>query len=84
VAPDIVDEAFDAGRDAVRVLFAAQAERIAGLEAEIAEFRRLIDRSSKNSSLPPSRDSREARQERPKKNKQARRAAALESQLGRR
>lgn len=67
MAPDIVDEAFDAGRDAVRVLFAAQAERIAVLEAEIAEFRRLIDRSSKNSSLPPSRDSREAREERPKK-----------------
>lgn len=67
MAPDIVDEAFDAGRDAVRVLFAAQAERIAVLEAEIAELRRLIDRSSKNSSLPPSRDSREAREERPKK-----------------
>ena len=67
MAPDIVDEAFDAGRDAVRVLFAAQAERIAVLEAEIAELRRLIDRSSKNSSLPPSRDSREVREERPKK-----------------
>jgi hypothetical protein len=36
VAPDIVDEAFDAGRDAVRVLFAAQAERIVVLESEIA------------------------------------------------
>jgi transposase len=67
VARDIVDEAFDAGRDAVRILFAAQAERIAALEAEIAELRRLITRSSKNSSLPPSRDSREARQRRPKK-----------------
>jgi transposase len=64
---DIVDEAWDAGRDAVRVLFAAQAERIAALEAEIAELRRLIGQSSKNSSLPPSRDSREAREQRPKK-----------------
>jgi transposase len=67
MARDIVDEAWDAGRDAVRVLFAAQAERIAALEAEIAELRRLIGQSSKNSSLPPSRDSREAREQRPKK-----------------
>jgi transposase len=67
VARDIVDEAFDAGRDAVRVLFAVQAERIAVLEAEIAELRRLIDRSSTNSSLPPSRDSPQAREQRPKK-----------------
>lgn len=65
--PDIVDEAFDAGRDAVRILFAAQAARIAALDAEIAELRRLIGRSSTNSSLPPSRDSREAREQRPKK-----------------
>jgi transposase len=67
VARDIVDEAFEAGRDAVRVLFGAQAERIAVLEAEIAELRRLIDRSSQNSSLPPSRDSPMAREQRPKK-----------------
>lgn len=65
--PDVVDVAFDAGRDAVKALFAAQAERIAALEAEIEELKRLMGRSSKNSSLPPSRDSREARQERKKK-----------------
>ncbi len=46
---------FDAGRDAVQALFAAQAERIRVLEAEIEELKRLISRSSNNSSLPPSR-----------------------------
>ena len=64
--PDVVDIAFDAGRDAVRALFAAQAERIAALEAEVEELRRLIGRDSRNSSLPPSRDSREGRKQRPK------------------
>lgn len=67
VALDIVDQAFDAGRDAVRALFAAQAQRIEVLEAEIAELKRLIGRSSQNSSLPPSRDSTAARGQRPKK-----------------
>jgi transposase len=67
VPPDVVDVAFDAGRDAVRALFAAQAERIAALEAEVEELKRLLGRSSKNSSLPPSRDSREAREQRSKK-----------------
>jgi transposase len=67
VAADVVDVAFDAGRDAVRALFAAQGERIAALEAEIEELKRLLSRSSNNSSLPPSRDSREARQDRKKK-----------------
>jgi transposase len=67
VERDIVDEAFDAGRDAVRAVVAAQAERIAMLEAEIAELKRLIGRSSLNSSLPPSRDSPNAREQRPKK-----------------
>lgn len=64
---DIVDQAFDLGRDAVRALFAAQSERIAVLEAEIEELKRLIGRSSSNSSLPPSRDSRQAREQRAKK-----------------
>ena len=67
MARDIVDEAFDSGRDAVRLLVAAQADRIAALEAEIAELRRLIGRSSNNSSLPPSRDSPQARKQRSKK-----------------
>lgn len=65
--PDVVDIAFDAGRDAVRVLFAAQTERITALEAEVEELKRLIGRNSRNSSLPPSRDSREGRQQRQKK-----------------
>ena len=67
MARDIVDEAFDSGRDAVRLLVAAQAERIAALEAEIAELRRLVGRSSNSSSLPPSRDSPQARKQRSKK-----------------
>lgn len=64
---DVVDVAFDAGRDAVRALFAAQAREIAALRAEIEELKRLMGRSSNNSSLPPSRDSREARERRSKK-----------------
>lgn len=63
----IVDLAFDQGRDAVQVLFAAQSERIAVLEAEVAELKRLMGRNSNNSSLPPSRDSRQAREQRSKK-----------------
>jgi len=67
VARDILDEAFDAGRDAVRVLFAVQAERIAVLEAEIAELRRLIDRSSTNSSCRHRAGLAPGRKQRPKK-----------------
>jgi transposase len=67
MAGDIVDQALDAGRDAVRALFAAQAARIGVLEAEIEELKRLIGRSSNNSSLPPSRDTPEARAQRPAK-----------------
>jgi transposase len=51
----------------VRALFAAQAERIAALEAEIEELKRLIGRNSSNSSVAPSKDSREAREQRSKK-----------------
>jgi transposase len=61
---DVVDLAFDAGRDAVRAVFVAQSERIAVLEAELEELKRLIGRSSNNSSLPPSRDSPQARGQR--------------------
>lgn len=64
---DVVDVAFDAGREGVRALFAAQTERIVALEAEVEELKRLIGRNSRNSSLPPSRDSREGREQRPKK-----------------
>jgi transposase len=67
VLPEVVDIAFDSGRDAVRALVAAQAEEIAGLRVEIEELKRLMGRNSKNSSLPPSRDSREARNQRSKK-----------------
>lgn len=56
--PGVVGVAFDAGRDAVRALFAAQTQRIGALEAEVEELKRLMGRSSKNSSLPPSRNSR--------------------------
>jgi hypothetical protein len=64
---DVVDFAFDAGRGAGRALVAAQAGRIAALEAEVEELKRLMGRSSRNSSLAPSKDSREARWQRPKK-----------------
>lgn len=67
MARDIVDQAFDAGRDAVRALLVAQAERIGVLEAEIEELKRLIARNSNNSSLPPSRDAPQAREQRSKK-----------------
>ena len=48
-------------------MFAAQAERIAALEAEIEELKRLMGRNSNNSSMAPSKDSREAREQRSKK-----------------
>jgi transposase len=64
VPADLVDVAFDQGRDAVRALFAAQAERIAALEAEVAELKRLIGRNSNNSSMAPSKDSPQAREQR--------------------
>ncbi len=62
MALDIVD----AGRDAVLALFAVQSERIRVLEAAVEELNRLIARSSNNSSLPPSRDSRQARERGPR------------------
>ena len=63
-----------AGRDAVVALIEAQAARIdelvasnAALAARVEELERQAGRSSRNSSLPPSRDSPQARKERPKK-----------------
>jgi transposase len=67
VARDPVDLALEAGADAVRALFLAQAERIAALEAELEELKRLLGRNSKNSSMAPSKDSPRAREQRPKK-----------------
>jgi len=67
VPADIVDVAFEQGRDAVRALFAAQADQIAALRAEIEELKRLLGRNSNNSSMAPSKDSPEAREQRQKK-----------------
>jgi len=49
------------------VLFAGQAERIAALEAELQELKRLLGRDSKNSSMAPSKDSPQAREQRARK-----------------
>jgi transposase len=63
-----------AGRDAVVALIEAQAGRIdelvasnGALAARVEELERQAGRSSRNSSLPPSRDSPDARKQRPKK-----------------
>lgn len=63
-----------AGRDAVIALIEAQAARIdelvalnGTLVARVEELERQAGRSSRNSSLPPSRDSPDAREQRPKK-----------------
>lgn len=61
---DEIESLYAAGVDVVVGVIAAQAERIAVLEAEIEELKRLIGRSSNNSSLPPSRDSPQARRQR--------------------
>lgn len=55
------------GRDAVAALIAAQAARIDELVARVEDLERQLGRSSRNSSLPPSRDSPEVRKSRPKK-----------------
>jgi transposase len=67
VPADIVDVAFDQGRDAVRALVVAQGERITALEAELDELKRLMGRNSSNSSMAPSKDSPQAREQRGKK-----------------
>ena len=53
------------------------------LEAEVEELKRLIGRSSKNSSLPPSRDSREAREQRSKKRSSGRKQGGQPGHKGR-
>ena len=55
------------GRDAVAALIAAQAARIDELVARVQELEREAGRDSRNSSLPPSRDSPAARKRRPAK-----------------
>lgn len=62
-----VDRVFDAGRDAVAAVIAGQAARIEELVARVEQLEREAGRSSRNSSLPPSRDSPDARKARPKK-----------------
>ena len=71
---DEIDLVYASGREAVIALIAAQAARIdelvaanAGLAARVEELERQAGRSSRNSSLPPSRDSPDARKARPGK-----------------
>jgi transposase len=74
VRRDEVELVWVAGRDAVVALIEAQAARIeelvaanAALAARVEELERQAGRSSRNSSLAPSRDSPDARKQRPKK-----------------
>ena len=69
-----IEFVYASGRDAVVALIAAQAQRIeelvaanARLAARVEELERQASRNSRNSSLPPSRDSPQARKQRPKK-----------------
>jgi transposase len=74
VRRDEIDLVYRSGPEAVAALIAAQAARInelvaanAGLVARVEELERQAGRSSRNSSLAPSRDSPEARKQRPTK-----------------
>jgi len=74
VRRDEIDLVYASGPDAVAALIAAQAARIdelvaanALLAARVEELERQAGRNSRNSSLPPSRDSPDARKARPKK-----------------
>jgi transposase len=74
VRRDEIELVWAAGRDAVWALIEAQAVRIeeliasnGALAARVQELERQAGRSSLNSSLPPSRDSPDARKQRPKK-----------------
>jgi transposase len=67
VRRDEIELVWAAGHDAVVALIEAQATRIDELVARLEELERLAGRSSRNSSLPPSRDSPDARKARPKK-----------------
>ncbi len=69
-----IELVWTAGRDAVVALIEAQAVRIdelvalnGTLVARVEELERQVGRSSRNSSLPPSRDSPDARKQRSKK-----------------
>jgi transposase len=62
-----IDLVYRGGPNAVAAVIAAQAARIDALLARVEELERQLGRSSLNSSLPPSRDSPTAREERPKK-----------------
>jgi transposase len=67
VRRDDIELVWAAGHDAVVALIEAQATRIDELVARMEELERQAGRSSRNSSLPPSRDSPDARKARPKK-----------------
>jgi transposase len=74
VRRDEIDLVYDSGCEAVAALIRAQAARIDELVAanallteRVEELERQAGRSSRNSSLPPSRDSPDARKQRPKK-----------------
>ena len=77
---DEIELVYASGREAVAALIAAQAVRIdelvaqnAALAARVRELERQAGRSSRNSSLPPSRDSPDARKQRPAKKRSGRR-----------
>jgi hypothetical protein len=74
VRRDEIGLVWAAGREAVVALIEAQAARIdelvaghAALAGRVQELERQAGRSSRNSSLPPCRDSPDARKQRPKK-----------------
>ena len=67
VRRDEIELVWAAGRDAVMALLEAQSARIDELVERMDELERQAGRSSRNSSLPPSSDSSQARKERPKK-----------------
>jgi transposase len=83
VRDDEIDAVFRAGRDAVAAVIAAQAERIEQLVAEVEELKRLMGRSSRNSSLPPSRDSSEQRKQRSKQKGSGRKRGGQQGHQGR-
>lgn len=62
-----IELVYASGVDAVVAVIAAQAERIDQLVARVEELERQIGRNSINSSLPPSRDSAQARRQRRRK-----------------
>jgi transposase len=67
-----IDLVYRSGPEAAAALIAAQAARIEELVARVEELERQAGRSSRNSSLPPSRDSPDARTQRPKKRSERR------------